>query len=167
MGFTRLIPATTQTPVAGELLLRLQQAMCTWWRRCPEKGKGLTPMERLLRFYFHVMETMATPASPLLLIFDLVLGGLGLQNGIIRDAQEFLDHLLEVNSSRVQNDVDERVRESRRKLEAEIKGLLREASAADRALARARAVQAAGAADVKKALGRLGVVEEEVRVLIE
>jgi hypothetical protein len=38
---------------------------------------------------------------------------------------------------------------------------------ADRALARARAVQAVGAPDVKKALRRLGVVEVEVRALIE
>jgi GTP-binding protein EngB required for normal cell division len=148
-------------------------------RRLAETGiPGLEPLpeelgqEQTLRaqshFYFHVMENVATPASPLLLISDLVLGVLGLRGGIVRDAQEFLDHLLEVNSSRVQNDVDERVRESRKKLEAEIKGVLREASAiADRALAHARAVQATGAPDVKKALVRLGVVELEVRALIE
>lgn len=95
-------------------------------RRLAETGvPGLGPLpeelgqEQSLRvqshFYFHVMENMATPASPLLLISDLVLGGLGLRSGIIRDAREFLDDLLEVNSSRVQNDVDERVRESRKK----------------------------------------------------
>ena len=86
-------------------------------RRLAETGiPGLEPLpeelgqEQSLRaqshFYFHVMENVATPASPLLLISDLVLGGLGLRGGIVRDAQEFLDHLLEVNSSRVQNDVD-------------------------------------------------------------
>ncbi|HEY6389078.1 MAG TPA: dynamin family protein [Candidatus Acidoferrum sp.] len=148
-------------------------------RRLAETGiPGLEPLpeelgqEQSLRakshFYFHVMENLATPASPLLLISDLVLGVLGLRGGIVRDAQEFLDHLLEVNSSRVQNDVDERVRETRKKLETEIKGVLREGSAiADRALSRARAVQAAGAPEVKKALGRLGVVEVEVHALIE
>jgi hypothetical protein len=53
---------------------------------------------------------------------------------------KFLDQLLEVNSSRVHSDVDERVGESRKKLEVEIKGVLREASTiADRALAHARA----------------------------
>jgi hypothetical protein len=118
-------------------------------------------------FYFHVMENVATPASPLLLISDLVLGGLGLRGGIVRDAQEFLDQLLEVNSSRVQNDVDERVRESRKKLEVEIKGVLREASAiADRGLARARTAQAAGTSAVETAVVRLAVVEREIRGIL-
>jgi GTPase SAR1 family protein len=118
-------------------------------------------------FYFHVMENVATPASPLLFVSDLVLAGLGLRRGIVRDAQEFLDQLLEVNSSRVQNDVDERVRESRKKLEAQIKGLLHEASAiADRALTRARTAQAAGLPAVEAALKRLECTERELLGLI-
>jgi GTP-binding protein EngB required for normal cell division len=147
-------------------------------RRLAETGiPGLEPLpeelgqEQSLRaqshFYFHVMENVATPASPLLLISDLVLGGLGLRSGIVRDAQEFLDHLLEVNSSRVQNDVDERVRESRKKLDVEIKEVLREASAiADRALARAQMAQAAGTSAVERAVVRLAVVEREIRGIL-
>jgi hypothetical protein len=58
---------------------------------------------------------------------------------------------------------DERVRESRKKLEAEIKGVLREASAiADRALTRAREAQAAGVPAVEAALTRLESIELEV-----
>jgi hypothetical protein len=147
-------------------------------RRLAETGiPGLEPLpeelgqEQSLRaqphFYFYVMENVATPASPLLLISDLVLGGLGLRSGIVRDAEEFLGHLLEVNSSRVQNDVDERVRESRKKLEVDIKGVLREASAvADRALARARTTQAAGTSAVERAVVRLAVVEREIRGIL-
>jgi len=147
-------------------------------RRLAETGiPGLEPLpeeldrEQSLRvqshFYFHVMENVATPASPLLLISDLVLGGLGLRGGVVRDAQEFLDQLLEVNSSRVQNDVDERVRESRKKLDVEIKEVLREASAiADRALARAQTAQAAGTSAVERAVVRLAVVEREIRSIL-
>ena len=92
---------------------------------------------------------------------------MGLRGGIVRDAQEFLDQLLEVNSSRVQSDVDERVRQSRKKLEAEIRGVLRDASAiADRALARARAAQAAGVPGVQSALARIGCAERGVLRLI-
>jgi len=119
------------------------------------------------QFHFHVIERVAAPASPLLFVADLLLGGLGWRAGIVHDAQDFLDQLLEVNSSRVQSDVDERVRESRKKLEAEIKGVLREASViADRALARARAAQAAGAPGVQAALAQLDAVQREVQRLV-
>jgi hypothetical protein len=118
-------------------------------------------------FYFHVMENVAAPASPLLLISDIVLGALGFRSGIVREAQEFLDQLLEVNSSRVQSDIDDRVRESRKKLENEIKRALREASnIAGRALARARAAQAAGVPGIQAALVRLESIEREVLCLI-
>ncbi|MFZ0923818.1 MAG: dynamin family protein [Candidatus Acidiferrales bacterium] len=127
----------------------------------PEQG-----LEAQSHFYFHVMERIAAPASPFLLLADLLRGSLGLRKGIIRDARDFLNHLLEVNSARVQSDVDERVRETRRKLEAKIKGLLRETMAvAERALGRAKAIQAAGAPAVETALARLDAVEREVRNL--
>ena len=114
---------------------------------------GLTARSQ---FHFHVIERVAAPASPLLFIADLLLGTVGLRVMITRDASEFLDQLFEVNSSRVQSDVDERLRESRKNLEAEIKSVLREASAtADPALARARAAQSAGAPAVQAALARL------------
>jgi hypothetical protein len=100
----------------------------------------------------------------LLFISDLLLGGVGLRGGIVRDAQEFLDQLLEVNSSRVQSDVDERLSGNRRKLEAEIKTVLSEASAiADRALARAWSAQAAGVPALQLALARLDSVELELQ----
>jgi hypothetical protein len=64
----------------------------------------------------------------------------------------------------VQSDVDERARKSRKKLEAKIKGVLREASEiTHRALVRARITQAAGAPAVAKAQARLDAFECEVR----
>ena len=151
----------------NDFLQRLANTGIPGLETLPEELRHGQSLPAQSHFYFHVMENVATPASPLLLVSDLVLGGLGLRGGIVRDAQEFLDQLLEVNSSRVQNDVDERVRESRRKLQAEIKGVIREASAiADRALARARAVQAAGAPAVHAELTRLESVQREVLALI-
>jgi GTP-binding protein EngB required for normal cell division len=119
------------------------------------------------QFHFHVIERVAAPASPLLFISDLLLGGIGLRRGIVSDAQNFLNQLLEVNSSRVQSDVDERVRESRKKLETDIKSVLRESSAiADRALTHARAAQAAGVPGVQAAVARINAAETEIRSLI-
>lgn len=116
------------------------------------------------RFQFHVIERVAAPASPLLFVSDLVRGGLGWREGIIRAAMDFAGQLLEVNTSRVQSDVDERLRGSRRKLESEITALLNEGSTiAERALAHARAAQSAGEPAVAKARARLDSTEREVR----
>jgi hypothetical protein len=58
---------------------------------------------------------------------------------ISREAQEFLEHLVDMNSTRVQSDVVNRVQESRGQWELEIRKLLREVSRiAERALDRAR-----------------------------
>jgi GTPase Era involved in 16S rRNA processing len=133
----------------------------------PEELNRDQSLQARSHFYFNVLENVAAPASPFLLVSDLVLGILGLRGRFVHDAQAFVDHLLEVNSSRVQYDVDERVRESRRKLETGIRELLREASAiAERALARARTAQAAGASAVEGAVVRLAVVEREIRGIL-
>jgi ribosome biogenesis GTPase A len=171
-----------ETKYAGDLFCKTCQRFIEWGnnllQRLAEAGiPGLEPIpEELNRkqglrakshFYFSVMENVAAPASPFLLVFDIVRGGLGLRGGIVHDARDFVDHLLEVNSSRVQHDVDERIRESRRELEAEIRELLCEASAiAVRALARAQASQAAGGLSVQTALGRLDAVELEIHKYI-
>jgi predicted GTPase len=153
--------------LANAFLHRLGETDVPGLDELPEdlgSAQGLTAQSQ---FHFHVIERVAAPASPLLFIADLLLGAMGWRAGIVHDAQDFLDQLLEVNSSRVQSDVDERVRESRKKLDAEIKGVLREASAiADRALARARAAQAAGAPGIQAELARLNAVELEVQRLV-
>jgi GTP-binding protein EngB required for normal cell division len=153
--------------LANEFLHRLGEIDVPGLEELPEDLGSDQGLSVKSQFYFNVIERMAAPASPFLFIWDLLLGALGLRGGIIRDAQEFLEELLEVNSSRVQSDVDERLRESRKKLETEIKGVLREASAiADRALARARTAQTAGTSAVEGAVARLAVVEREIRGIV-
>jgi hypothetical protein len=130
-----------------------------------ESDQGLQARSQ---FHFHVIERVAAPASPILYLRDLVLGALGIRGGIVRDAEEFLDQLLEVNSARVQSDVDERVRESRKALEAELMGVLHQASeVAENALARARMIQAEGAPAVAAAIARLDSAENEVRSIAQ
>jgi len=118
------------------------------------------------RFRFNMIETVAAPASPLVFVADLVAGMAGLRGGIVRDAREFLARLIEVNSARVQSDVEERVAESRRKLEREIKTRLRGAiEMAEQALARARVANEAGGPSVAAALARIAEAEREVLAL--
>ncbi len=113
------------------------------------------------RFYDYI--DVADPASPVRYVADLVLGAIWAHSLIAAAAHDFLDLLLETNSERVRNDLEERVTKSRRSLEAEIRAVLRELSAvAERALARARAAHAAGAPSVESSLKRLAGVEAEL-----
>jgi len=73
-----------------------------------------------------------------------------------RDAVEYLARLLEVNSARLKNDFVERVVQSRRLLEREIRDRLqRLATSAERAFERARAAHIAGTAAVRARLDRI------------
>ncbi len=154
------------TELGNNFLYRLGETGIVRLDNLPEELSRDQGLRARSQFHFHLIERVAAPASPFLFVWDLILGGLGLRNGIVVDAEEFLDQLLEVNSSRVQSDVDERVRESRQKLDSEIKNVLREALAvAERALRRARAAQEAGAPAINAALIRIEIVEREVRSL--
>jgi GTP-binding protein EngB required for normal cell division len=80
-----------------------------------------------------------------------------------RHASAYLRELLFANSMRVVGDLRDRVLESRRSLEHEVRRRLTEASsAADRALAAAQRSHAAGAAAVAAELGRLGHLRMEL-----
>lgn len=116
------------------------------------------------RFSFLDLIEVAQPASPLRWLADLLLGLTGARTLIQRDAAEFLEHLLETNSARIQSDVLNRVQESRGRLEIEVKKLLHEVSRiAEHALAHARSTRDAGAAGVESALLHLDRIERLIR----
>jgi hypothetical protein len=115
------------------------------------------------RFYFYDFVTIAQPASPLRYLADVALGMVRAYDTIGADAFQFLELLLETNASRVQNDLEERVLESRRRLEAEVRALLQEAIAvSEHAWRRSRAAQAEGSSAVKAALENVAGAEREV-----
>jgi hypothetical protein len=114
-------------------------------------------------FQFYEYIVLAIPASPVRYVADLMLGAIRAHSVIDAAAHDFLDLLLETNSERVRNDLEERVTRSRRSLEAEIRAVLRELSAvAERALARARAAHAVGAPSVESSLKKLSGIEAEL-----
>jgi hypothetical protein len=83
-----------------------------------------------------------------------------------RDASVYLHRLLESNSARVANDLSERVLESRRLLEAEIRATLdRAAASAERALARARTAQQEGNAAIERDLTRLDAARARLQAV--
>jgi GTP-binding protein EngB required for normal cell division/polyhydroxyalkanoate synthesis regulator phasin len=152
--------------MANDFLKKLADAGVRELARMPHALDPETGFRTRSEFLFRDMIDVAQPASPLRWIADLLLGLVGARRVIVRDGREFLGRLLEVNCSRVQNDVLNRVQESRGRLEVEIRKLLHEVSriAAD-ALNHARQAQCAGAPAVDAALARLDRLEREISEL--
>jgi len=119
------------------------------------------------RFRFEQLINVAEPPSPLRFLADLILGAVGASHVIKKQAVNYFEYLLEMNSSRVQSDVLDRVHESRGQLEAEIRKLLQEVTRiAATALDHARDAQAQGAAAVESKLSALEEAEGEIRQLL-
>ncbi len=97
-----------------------------------------------------------TGRGPIGWLADLLRSRAGVRRAVERDVGGYLDRLVRANAARIQGDFRERLRESRRRMQAEIKTLLRSVSAtAERALGRARERQAAGAEAVQADLARI------------
>ncbi len=145
--FPDLLPALVQVAVLGLIVLRkLANSGVTGLSRMPHALGAESGFQAGARFSFLDLMEIARPASPLRWMDDLAFGLIGTHKVIERDAMEFLEHLLETNSTRVQSDILIRLQESRARLEVEIRKLLHEvARIAVQALINARATRAAGA----------------------
>ncbi|MGO9829740.1 MAG: dynamin family protein [Myxococcaceae bacterium] len=98
----------------------------------------------------------ALTVTPLAWTLDQALPRCARMPSIARQASRYLERLLEANSSRVQFDLDERVRVSGRRLESELRARLGEAvSMADAALEFARGAASAGQVAVEAELKQL------------
>jgi hypothetical protein len=149
---------------ANEFLRKLSAAGVSELAQMPHALDPERGFRTRSRFTFHDFLTLARPASVFRFLGDVVLGALRAYSSIECDGLAFLERLLDVNSTRVQSDVNERVLESRHRLEADIRTLLRDvAHIAERALAHARTAQASGAAGVQCAHTRLESLEREVQ----
>jgi predicted GTPase len=128
----------------------------------PEKGFRVRSS-----FVFEDFIGTAQPPSPLRWFADVFLPLVGARKVITNEAREFLQHLLEINTARAQNDVLNRIQDSRGRLEAEIRKLLYEISRiAEQALDRARKIKEEGAPAVQLAIERLNRLEREVSALV-
>jgi hypothetical protein len=149
--------------MANDFLKKLADAGIRELARMPHALDPETGFRTRSEFLFRDMIDVAQPASPLRWLADGVLGLVGARGVIENEGREFLSRLLEVNCSRVQNDILNRVQESRGRLEAEIRKLLHEVSRiAVEALTHAREARSAGAAAVEAAVARFDRLEREV-----
>lgn len=160
-----LYGAVTQRFVSlvNGLLQRISEEQAADFAHLPKSLDAEPGFRTRSRFFFHDMITTARPASPILYSLDWLMGTLHIYRWFRKAAVHFLEGLLDTNASRVQGDVEQRVVESRLRLEAEVRKLLREVSAsAEQALLTARELMAAGTNAVRGELDRLRKLGDEL-----
>ena len=127
----------------------------------PERG-----FRKRSEFQFYDYIHLASPASPLVRIGDVMIGFAGQYQRLRKRGREFLALLMETNSTRVQSDLQNRVQESRQQLEVEIGKLLHAVGRiAERALDRARLAKDSGEEQVRSALQRLELFEAQIQAM--
>jgi len=147
------------------LLLRISEQESADFFHLPRALDSEQGFRTRSRFYFHDMITVARPVSPLLYSFDMLFGLLQIRRWFQKDAEQFLEQLLDTNASRVQGDAEQRVVDSRLHLESDVRKLLREVSGcAEHALSSARTIMAGGANAVASELDRLEKIRDELNV---
>jgi predicted GTPase len=152
--------------IGNDFLKKLGESGVSEFTRMPNALDSDCGFRVPSRFTFERSLHVALPASPLRYIADLFLGIVQGYGVIEKEARAFLDHLMNMNSTRVQSDVINRVQESRGLLEVEIRKLLHEVTRiAEHALQRARVAKSEGASAVQSALAQLDRVESSLRSL--
>jgi len=115
------------------------------------------------RFYYNDLIEIAAPASPLVWLVDSALACVGGYGVLEKKGHEFLARLLETNSARVESDLNQRVADSRRRLEREVRALLEETlTATMQALSRVREIRTRGEAAVQSRLSQLDTMKDEI-----
>jgi AraC-like DNA-binding protein len=113
-------------------------------------------------FFFTSMLTL-TAAGPVAWLLDRLLPAALRRQAIARAAGQYLERLMATNSARVANDLSERVLESRRRLEDDIRRRLRAlVESAERAMTNAHSQLAAGEDAVRSELARIDALESEI-----
>jgi hypothetical protein len=120
------------------------------------------------RFQFLSLMHLARPASPFRYLADVAIGLAGHRQAIQNDATVFLGQLFEINSSRVQRDLNDRLSDTRHELERVIRQLLNETLGAARsALERVRNTRQAGSSAVSAEVTRLASIEKDFQTVLQ
>lgn len=153
--------------IGNDFLKRLAESKVPELSRMPNALSSEKGFRVASRFRFEELINIAQPASPVRYLVDVFLGLIQAFSVIEKQALEFFDYLLEMNSTRVQSDLLDRVEQSQSQLEAEIRKLLNEVTRiATSALEHAREARSCGTSVVEAKLQRISDVETEIRTLL-
>ncbi len=139
----------------------------------PDLAETAAELDLATRFraapHFYFTEMLTLSGRSLRTVLLGALGGReGKQRALFRRAQPYMLRLIETNSTRVTNDFIEQIRESRRKLESDIKrSLSLGVVAIERALVGAVAAVGRGERGIGDELARLDAASIELRRIVE
>jgi len=109
---------------------------------------------------------IARPASPFRYLADVVLVISGRSARIANNAHRFLDHLLEINTSRVEADLDDRLESARKNFEQSLKTSLEASVESGRAMfKRVAEARLLGEAATDAERERLDAIEKELNAV--
>lgn len=146
--------------------LRIVDTADDWLPELPTGAELALRLGSESAFVFNEQITRAQPASPLRFTADLALGVLGFRRVIVKDAHAFLDWLIDLNVSRAQSDLLERIQRSRAELERLLRATLTEAlRRATESLERAEDLRRQGAAAVAGELRQLSEAQQSLERL--
>lgn len=152
---------------ANGFLARLRESGAPGLEHLPPALEPSAGLHADSHFYFRQLETPILATSVAAWALDVLLPPAAVRARVAGAARAYAEELLARNATRVQNDLDQRLRESRRGLESRIQRLLREVcERADRALERARALQSQGEAAVRNELDRLLALRRRVMTVL-
>jgi GTP-binding protein EngB required for normal cell division len=115
-------------------------------------------------YYTEMLDRTMSPIGSML---DAVRSRDRAVRAVVRRTGSYLDALIEANSSRIANDLAERVGRSRERLEAELRALLHQVTGvAERAMSRARARRAEGDRAVMNELEQIASLRSQVESLL-
>lgn len=154
------------TSLAIEFLGELASGGIPHLNYAPETIEDYGKLTSRSRFQFQALLRIARPASPFRHAGDFIFSAFGLHRLIRQDASDFLAQLLDVNTSRVQGDLENRLAVARKELEHAVRDvLIRAKEIASETLSRARETRNAGNPAVQARLARFAEIEREINEL--
>lgn len=154
------------TAIANQFLSRLAAADVPHLGHVADSIGETGRLTSRSEFQFLNLLRIARPASPLRHAGDYIFAAFGMERLIRADAEAFLVKLLDVNTSRVQGDLENRLAIARRELEVATRGVLEKAkNVAYAMLEAAREIRAAGEPAIAAQLARFADLEREITEL--
>jgi len=116
-------------------------------------------------FYFHYFMAYAS-SSPIVWVLDKLRTPGSARRSILNNATNYLHWLLYANTSRVVGDINQRILESRRQFEYQIRKRLQEVSvSAEQGLSLAKSTRQSGEITVRQELQRLNLLGEKLKTV--